>query len=148
MFAKCRRHFSVTIKIALLLVLLAVPGCMNPAEAAKQALQLETAMHEQMTRGDFTGIYNGADQRYRNAVSREKSDALFSSIVRKLGPPLDCKTGGTFVQAATWGTTIKSVCTTTFSKNATGVETFVWIKDGDQYRLTGYHVTSDDLIER
>jgi hypothetical protein len=106
---------------------------MGNAAAAKQALHLETAMHGQMARGDFDGIYTGADQRYRDAMSRDKSDALYASIVRKLGSPLDCKPGGTMVMAATWGTTIKSVCTTTFSKSATGEETFVWMKEGDQF---------------
>jgi len=73
---------------------------------------------------------------------------LFAAIATKLGSPLDCKQGSTFVQAATWGTTIKSVCNTTFSKNATAVETFMWIKSGGQYYLAGYHINSDALIER
>ncbi len=94
-------------------------GCFGTiADAQKQALQLETVFHQQVARGDLAGIYNGADDRYRAAVSREKSDALFSSIARKLGSPLDCKQGGTFVQVATWGTTIRSECTTKFSKDA------------------------------
>jgi hypothetical protein len=125
-----------------------VSGCMSHAAAEKQALQLETAMHGQMTRGDFDGIYTGSDQRYQNAVSRDKSDALYASIARKLGSPLDCKPGGTFVMTATWGTSIKSVCTTTFSKNATGVETFVWMKEGDRFQLAGYNINSSELVER
>ena len=142
------RSLSIAGRTSLLLVLLVICGCMGVAEAAKQALQLETAMHEQMTRGDFAAIYNGADQRYRDAAGRDKSDALFSAIAKKLGSPQDCKQGSTFIQVATSGTTIRSACTTTFSKSATAVETFTWIKSGDQYRLLGYHINSDDLIER
>ena len=141
-------YLSLAIVVGLAIASLIVSGCMGNAEAAKQALQLETAMHGQMARGDLAGIYDGADQRYRSAINRDKSDALYSSIVRKLGSPLDCKPGGTTVMTATWGTTIKSVCTTTFSKNATGVETFVWIKEGDQFYLAGYNINSDALIER
>ena len=148
MHDKGSRSLSITRQTSLLLVLLAVCGCMGVTEAAKQALQLETAMHEQMTHGDFAAIYNGADQRYRDAAGRDKSDALFSAIARKLGSPQDCKAGSTFIQVATYGTTIRSECTTTFSKNASAVETFTWIKDGDQYRLLGYHINSDALIER
>lgn len=113
-----------------------------------QALKLETAMHQQMAQGDVAGIYNGADQRYRDAMTREKSDALYTSIVRKLGAPLDCKQGGTVVRTGTMGTTIRSECQTTFSKNATAKETFVWIKSGDQFRLLGYYIHSNELIER
>jgi hypothetical protein len=143
-----KSYLSFAIVFTLVVVPFMVSGCMGVGEAQKQALQLEKAMHDQMARGDFAGIYNGADERYRNAISRDKSDALYSSIVRKLGSPLDCKPGSTMVMAATSGTTIKSVCTTTFSKNATGVETFVWMKQGDQFHLAGYHISSDALIER
>jgi hypothetical protein len=133
----------------LLLASIGLAGCFGAiADSQKQALQLETAFHQQMARGDLAGIYNGADDRCRAAVSREKSDALFSSIARKLGFPLDCKQGGTFVQVATWGTTIRSECTTNFSKDASGKETFVWVKSGEQFRMLNYNINSDALIER
>ncbi len=105
-------------------------------------------MHQKMTNGDLAGIYDGADQRYKDAVSREKSDALFSAVARKLGAPENCKQQGFNINTTTSGTTIRLVCQTTFSKNATGVETIVWIKSGDQFRLVGYHIESDELIER
>jgi hypothetical protein len=103
MHAGWRCHFSFpAIAAGLLFAPWIFSGCMGTVkEAAKQALQLETAMHEQMVRGDFAGIYNGADQQYRSAIDRGKSDALFSSIARKLGSPLGCKQGNTFVQATT-----------------------------------------------
>ena len=143
------RHCSIFANaIVLVLLTLSLSSCKGILEATKQSYQLETAMHEQMAHGDFAGIYNGADIRYQNAISRDKSDMLFAAIATKLGSPLDCKQGSTFVQAATWGTTIKSVCNTTFSKNATAVETFMWIKSGGQYYLAGYHINSDALIER
>lgn len=116
--------------------------------ASDEALKLETAMHQQMAKGDVAGIYNDADQKYRDVMTREKSDALFTSIVRKLGAPQDCKQGGTFVHVGTIGTTIRSECQTTFSKNATATETFVWMKSQDRYRLMGYKISSNELIER
>jgi hypothetical protein len=135
--------------VSMILISLALTGCFASIKGAQsQALKLETDFHASMTRGDLAGIYAGADQRYRDAVTREKSDALFSSIARKLGAPLDCRQGKTTVQVATWGTTIRSVCQTSFSKNASGVESFVWVKSGDQFRLLSYYVNSDELIER
>ncbi len=124
-------------------------GCFGRLKAfEQQALTLETAMHTKMSSGDFAGIYDGADQRYRNAVTRAKSDALFSSIARKLGAPLDCTQGITKFQIATFGTTIVSVCKTKFSKDATGIETFTWVKAGDQFKLLGYNIKSEELVER
>ena len=144
-----RRLLSVVTAGLLLTISVSLCGCfMSVAGSSEDALKLETAFHAQMTRGDLGGIYDGADERYRKAVTREKSDALFSSVARKLGAPLDCKQGGTNATVATWGTTIRSECTTTFSKNASAVETFVWVKSGATYRLLGYHINSDALIER
>ena len=133
----------------LVLLVHTLSGCFGSLKAyQQQALTLATAMHQKMTSGDVNGIYDGADQRYRDVVTHQKSDALFSSIARKLGAPLDCKQGNTNFQVTTSGTTIVSVCKTTFSKDATGVETFTWIKSGDQFRLLGYHINSEELIER
>jgi hypothetical protein len=133
----------------IILITLPNSGCFGTfAGGAADALKLETAMHQQMARGDVAGIYNDADQRYRDAVSREKSDALYTSIVRKLGVPLDCKQGRSIMQVGTMGTTIRSECQTSFSKDATANETFVWGKSKDRYRLMGYNIVSNDLITR
>jgi hypothetical protein len=117
-------------------------------DSSKQALSLATAFHTEMSNGDLAGIYNNADSRYRDAVTRTKSDALFASIARKLGSPEDCTQGNTSWEVATWGTTIRSVCQTNFSKQAKAVETFVWIKSGNQFRLLSYTINSDALVER
>lgn len=121
-------------------------GCMGNSE--KQAQTLVAATHQKMANGDLAGIYDGADQRYKDALSREKSDALFSAIANKLGSPEDCNEQGLFVMSATSGKTIRIECQTTFSKGAIGKETFVWGKSGDQFSLVSYHIDSDELIER
>jgi len=127
----------------------ALSGCFGTFKAAQDdAAKLATAFHGQMTQNDLAGIYNNADQRYRDAVTRAKSDAMFSSIARKLGSPLDCKPGGFNINATTSGTILKAQCETRFSKDATGVETFTWVKSGSQYRLLGYNINSNELIER
>lgn len=132
-----------------LLIAVSLSGCFGAFKGGSdEALKLETAMHQQMARGDVAGIYNDADQRFRDAITPDKSDALFTSIVRKLGTPQDCKQGGTFMQVGTMGTTIRSECQTTFSKNATAQETFVWMKSKDRFRLVGYKINSNELIER
>ena len=132
-----------------LIAAVGVSGCYVRLTGSKSdALKLATAMHNRMSQADLAGIYNNADDRYRKAITREKSDSLFSAIAHKLGAPQDCKQGNINMQVATWGTTLTSVCQTRFSKNATAVETFTWAKSGDQYRLLGYHINSDDLMER
>jgi hypothetical protein len=127
-----------------------IAGCMSTAANSKaQSLTLANAMHVKMAQGDLAGIYDGADQRYKDVVSREKSDALFSAVARKLGSPLDCNQQSfNFNMDASAGMTLRTICETKFSKDATGTETFIWIKSGDQFRLLSYNINSDALIER
>ena len=149
-----RKCFAVALGLLALSVSLSgcfgtFSGCIGALAAGdKQAQTQAASVHDKMTRGDLAGIYDGADQRYRDAVTREKSDALFSAINRKLGAPQDCKQESFNMNATTSGTTLRLVCQTTFSKDASAVETFVWIKSSDQYRLLGYNIESDALIER
>lgn len=134
---------------AVLMAAAGLAGCFGKlAEFQKQALTLDEAMHKEMAAGDLAGIYNNADPRYRDAVTREKSDALYAAIARKLGAPLDCKQGNTKFFVGTNGTMLTSVCATHFAKNATGTETFTWVKTGDTYKLLRYNINSDDLMTR
>lgn len=118
------------------------------AEIQRQALILDNAMHFQMASGDLAGIYNGADEQFRNTITREKSDDLFKGIARKLGAPQDCTQGDTRLNFGMEGTKLISKCETHFEKNATGTETFTWMKTGETYSLLGYDVSSDALLRR
>lgn len=154
-----KRWAKQAIRIAPLLVLVSFPfcivisgclgGCLSAlANGQQQAQTLVTELHQKMTNGDLAGIYDGADQRYKDAVTRQRSDALFSSVSRKLGTPGKCNQQGFTINATTSGTVLRLVCKTTFSKDATGTESFTWIKSGEQFRLLRYDIESEELIER
>ena len=124
-------------------------GCFWAGAASKDlAINLATALHQQMANGDLEGIYKSADQVYRDATTREKSDAYFNAIARKLGAPVTCGFVSVYVTVSTSGTFLRSSCRTPFSKDATGIESFVWKKSGDQYKLAGYNLNSQELVER
>src|SRR3569833_2615077 len=74
-FRICRLSFVV-------LIVAAMSGCFGRfTGGSAEALKLETAMHQQMAGGDVAGIYTEADQRYRDVLSRDNSDAQFSAIL-------------------------------------------------------------------
>jgi hypothetical protein len=128
---------------------IAISGCFGGLKAANDdGLKLATALHKQMAQGDLAGIYNNAAENYRKSVPREMFDAQFSAIARKLGAPLDCKPAGIAVNVDRSGTTIRSKCETHFSKDATGEESFVWFKSGDQFQLLSYNINSRELSDR
>ena len=133
---------------ALLAFSMVLAGCRDFKEAPGDGDHLDAELHNSIARGDWNGIYANADPGYREAVTLEKSTALFSTIVRKLGPPISSKQTSWNLNANTSGTILRSECETKFGKNASGVESIVWRKTGGTYRLLGYHINSDELISR
>lgn len=113
-----------------------------------QALQLAKNLHHRMLNGDIDGIYDDADPGLKANSDLSRHRALFSSIARKLGSPMNCQQGVTAVKYGFFTKKIRSECTTRFSNNSTGTETLIWVGSGDQYRLNYYFIRSDDLITR
>ena len=141
---KSRTFIIATAVVALTLL----AGCKDLTQAPKDAERLDADLHSAMTRGDFQGIYANADDGFKSGTSEEKFDALLGAIAKKLGNPISCTPGGWNLHSNASGTVLKTECETKFSKNASGTETITWRKSGDTYRLYGYQINSDELIER
>jgi hypothetical protein len=138
-----------TVGFGLIACVSVLTGCFGLLKNAQgDGVRLANGLHKQMADDDLAGIYNNADENYRNSVTRERSDALFTAIARKLGQPLDCRPGQINVNVNNLGTTLHSECETHFSKNATGHESFIWLKSGDKYKLVSYRISSRELVER
>jgi hypothetical protein len=144
-----KRGVSPAIVALLCCALLPTAGCwVKVPGGGADALYYEKKLHEQMASGDLAGIYNSVHQSYRDATTRETSDALFSAIARKLGSPLECNPGNASIKYSDSETTMESVCFTKFSRNATATETFIWQKSGDKFELVNYTINSHDLVIR
>jgi len=124
-------------------------GCGKFTATGEEGQRLDEGLHAAMARGDWSGIYSSADDGYREGVTPEKSQALFSNIVRKLGAPVGTRQVGWQAMSGTSGTFLRSQCSTKFANNATATERIVWKKGADGvYRLFSYYISSDDLITR
>jgi hypothetical protein len=135
--------------LAVLLLFLGIYGCTRALRSGShEAYVLAEGLHASMAKQDWNGIYTNSDQGFKEAITAEKSAEMFAGIVRKLGAPVSCKQGGTSVNANTSGNIIESTCETSFTLNATGIETLTWHKSGGVYRLAGYNLTSDALVTR
>ena len=136
----------------MLLLLLSAPflrfnSCMASQADSALALQLETTMHQRMAGDGADAIYQDADSGFKDNVDPARHRAWMGTIERKLGSPMACEQGETKVKVL-FTRKIWSQCTTSFSKNSSAVETFVWAKDDDQYRLYYYDIKSDGLGNR
>ena len=136
----------------LLLLLLSAPfirfnSCMASQADSAEALQLATEMHQQMARDDFDGIYENADSGFKDNVAEESNRAYLGAIERNLGSPMACEQGETKVKLFP-SRKIWTQCTTRFSKSSTALETFVWVKSGDKYRLYHYDLKTDNKADQ
>jgi hypothetical protein len=133
--------------VALCLVVL-LSGCTQITHEKKDGEALVTEMHGAMSRGDWKGIYEGADPALRAGTSEDQFGALFIAISKKLGNPVSFNATKWNLDKASDGTFLKSVCETKFSNNASGTETFEWRRVDGKYLLFSYHINSDELATR
>jgi hypothetical protein len=103
-----------------------------------QALQLETAIHQQIARGDADAMYNNTDVAFQNAVPRARHGAYIAWITSKFGSPLDCTQTDTGVKYGLGTKMLRSRCVTRFSGGGTGIETFAWLQTENGYLLSHY----------
>ena len=67
--------------------LLSTTGC-GVSSSRQQAAAAIDVFHNQLNAGDFDAIWNGADDQFRQAVSRQSYDKFVGSVHRKLGRAL------------------------------------------------------------
>jgi hypothetical protein len=142
------RRFPSWIVLVAASVVVLLAGCtrIGPERAIGEQLLADT--HSAMGRGDWKGIYAGADPELRAGTSEDKFGALFLAISKKLGSPVSVKATEWNLDKASDGTFLKATCKTKFSNNASGTETFEWRKTDGNYLLFSYHIKSDQLKTR
>jgi len=120
-------------------------GCTHIVHEKRDGEKLVADMHSAMGRGDWKGIYDGADPELRSGTSEDKFGALFIAISKKLGSPVSFDETKWNLDKASNGTFLKAICETKFSNNASGTETFEWRQNNGKYLLFSYHIESDEL---
>jgi hypothetical protein len=138
-------RFNRLIVLVAACVVVLLTGCTRMGPERKNGEQLVADMHSAMSRGDWKGIYDGADPDLRAGTSEDKFGVLFLAISKKLGSPVSFNATGWNLDKASDGTFLKATCKTKFSNNATGTETFEWRKTDGKYLLFSYHIKSDEL---
>jgi hypothetical protein len=132
--------------LALLLlgcVLLSSAGCsLSSRQHAAAAIDV---FHNELNAGDFDAIWNGADDQFREASSRQNYDRFVSSVHRKLGRALRTSNQNWSMRSFNFRTSIVLVQHTEFEYGK-GTETFTFSVHGDSVKLVGYHIESMDLV--
>jgi len=121
-----------------------VAGC-GMSSAKPKADIAVTAFHKQLDAADYAGIWNAADDAYREATSHDKSDKLMEAVHRKLGRVVKSSTVNWSVRNFNLKTSVMLAQNTQFERGS-ATETFVYVVSGNDVKLAGYNIQSMDLI--
>jgi hypothetical protein len=133
-------------------LLLLLVGCALLSTAAcglsssrQHAAAAVDVFHSELNAGDFDAIWDGADDQFRQAASRQSYDKFVGAVHRKLGRALRTNNQNWSVHSFNLQTSIVLVQHTEFEYGA-GTETFTFSVRGDNVKLVGYHIESNELV--
>jgi hypothetical protein len=124
--------------------LLSTAGC-NASSSRQHAESAVDVFHRELNAGDFDAIWNGADDQFRQSVSRQSYDKFVGAVHRKLGRALRTSNQNWSLRSLNLKTSIVLVQHTEFEYGA-GTETFTFSVRGESVKLIGYHIESTDLV--
>ena len=131
-----------------IVVLLAttLSGC-NGTEAKGAAERQVEAFHSHLNEGQYDAIYAQADDTFRSAGSKADTIAFIAAVHRKLGNAKSAAEQGYFVNLSTGGTIVNLTFQTQFDQGS-ATERFSFKVNGNDARLAGYRIESQELVTR
>jgi hypothetical protein len=137
-----------TFRVALVLLLgaLAAMGCRD-AMKTKASEEAIAHFHEQYNASGTDGIWSEADEKPRNATSRQTFDALIGAMHTKLGNVVSTSNAGRRTGNFNLTTTVSMTRKTTFEKGE-DTESFAFQIEKGKSVLVGYNIQSMDLITK
>jgi outer membrane biogenesis lipoprotein LolB len=124
--------------------LLCTAGC-GVSSSRQQAAAAIDAFHNELNAGDFDAIWDGADDQFRQAGSRQSYEKFVDAVHRKLGRALRTSNQNWSVRTLNLQTSIVLVQHTEFEYGK-GTETFTFSVRRDSVKLVGYHIESMELV--
>ena len=117
-------------------------GFMTGASSADSAVE---HFHEQLNAAQYQEIMQETGEGFRKGWTNQELLTFFKKIHETLGNAGPASRAGINVTALTTGTYVTVRYNTKFEKDDAVVETFTWLRAGDQMKLNGYNVSSKYL---
>jgi hypothetical protein len=124
--------------------LLGASAC-GVSSSRRQAAAAIDTFHNQLNAGDFDAIWDGADDQFRQTLSRQSYDKFVTAVHRKLGRALRTSNQNWALRSLNLNTSIVLVQHTEFEYGK-GTETFTFSVRNDRVRLVDYHIESMELV--
>lgn len=138
-----RRLSSAVSVIALALL---ATGCGARKDLANSDVAV-AKFHAQLDAGNFDQIYADSGQAMKSATTKDKLVSLLDAIHRKLGNVKSTNRQGFNINWGTIGKTVRVKYSTQFDSD-TAAEEFVFLVNGNELQLVGYHINSDVLVTK
>jgi hypothetical protein len=122
-----------------------IAGC-GMSSAKPKADVAVTTFHRQLDAADYAGVWNAADDAYRQATPRDESDKLMEAVHRKLGRVVKSETTNWSMRNFNFKTSVVLTQNTRF-EHGSGTEFFTYVVSGNDAKLAGYSIQSMDLIK-
>lgn len=120
-------------------------GC-GLEEKFKDADAQVARFHAAIDGEQWQAIWDMTSPAFRQVSRQADFQKLLEAVHRKLGKVKDSKQVGWNANAGTSGSTLVVTMQTTFERGS-GAEQFVFAKDaGQQLKLAGYHINSQEMI--
>ncbi len=127
-----------------LAALTSLSACSAPASIGNAEKEI-AEFHRHLDAEDYTAIWNASSEELKKAGPQDNFSKLLSAVHRKLGKVVQSKQVGWRSNVNTNGNFAEVQMDTRFEKG-TGVESFVYRKDGEVLKLIGYNINSNELI--
>lgn len=120
-------------------------GCKTFTEGKPAAEKAVTRFHQMLAQQRYDEIYDQSAEQMKEAATREEMVKLFRIVNSKLGKVTSTETQNWRIGNYNLVSTVDIVQSTQFEKGK-GTEQFVFVVDGSEAKLAGYHINSMDLI--
>ncbi len=134
-----------TITLFLLAMAMLIAGCSDTVHGREIAEPEVAIFHDRLDAGKFDLIYENASPEFKNAVSKQKIQALFGAIERKLGKLKSSKQSNWNLRSFNGVTTVVLTYDTEF-KEGNATETFTYRVSDGTAQLLGYNIASLDML--
>lgn len=135
----------VNVLLTISLLVVAGLGCKTMTEGKPAAEKAVTRFHQMLDEEKYGEMYDESAPQMKDAAKKEDLEKLFRSVHNKLGKVTSSTNQTWKVGNYNLVSTVELVQNTQFEKGK-GTEQFVFVVDGSEAKLAGYHINSMDLI--
>lgn len=131
--------------LAAALFALLLAAC-NPMAQLDTSEATIASWHERYNEGDARALYGETGEEFRKVTSMDQMEALVTLVTNQMGPVVSTEREGFNINSNN-GLTVTTVTMKTTFEKGPGTETFLFHGTGDDMKVVGWNVNSDNFMD-